>query len=235
MGRQRTVDIVGNEYSFLTVITRSENYSTNKKWVCRCTCGVICETTKQRLENGRSKSCGCMKGALCSAGNTKHGAARDGKNCPTYQSYVAMLHRCYTTGRASYKNYGGRGIVVEPRWREASPGGYLNFVEDMGERLDGTTLDRIDNNGNYCKDNCRWATYRKQAQNRDITKTSKNTSKYRGVSVRESTGKFMVRVGNGSGGYLWIGEYESETEAAMKYNEAALKEFGKDAILNKIE
>ena len=154
MGRPRTLDIVGRRYNFLEVISRHETDS--RRWVCRCDCGKIIETTKQRLENGNSKSCGCMKSKLLSEASTLHGASSNGKNSPTYQSYVAMLHRCYDDKRLDWERYGGRGIIVEEEsWLSPSPCGYLNFLKDMGHRPDNTSLDRIDYDGNYCKSNCR--------------------------------------------------------------------------------
>lgn len=100
MGKLRTVDITGNQYSFLKVLGISENYTQNRKWVCECVCGKICETTKPRLENGEAKSCGCMKSKLLSDANRVHGALSGGKNSPEYQSYIAMMHRCYDDKRA---------------------------------------------------------------------------------------------------------------------------------------
>jgi hypothetical protein len=234
VGRPRTVDIVGKEYSFLKVIGRSENYTQNKKWICQCVCGTVCETTKQRLDNGRTKSCGCMKSKLLSDAHTKHGGYSEGKNTPEYQSYIAMIHRCYDEKRNSWDRYGGRGIIVsEGTWLEPSPAGFLNFLADMGVRPEGTSLDRVDSDGNYCKENCRWADRRTQAYNTDKKKQGNSTSKYRGVSLYESRrNPWAARIGNGKGGYEWLGQFSTEEEAALAYNKRAIELHGDNAILN---
>lgn len=236
MGRPRTIDLSGVRFSFLTVIGRSESYSNNQKWSCVCDCGNICETTLQRLKNGRAKSCGCKKSELISKANTLHGATCGGSGSPEYQSYVAMMHRCYDSTRDSWEHYGGRGVIVEESsWLEESPKGFLNFLADMGNRPEGTSLDRIDTSGNYSKENCRWADRRTQSYNTRIFKTDKSTSKYRGVSFSEKRNKkWMARIGNGAGGYIYIGQFDTEEEAALAYNDKAIEIHGENAILNEV-
>jgi len=95
-------------------------------------------------------------------GNTKHGHNPwNGKPSPTYQSWRHMKERCQNPDCPDYKNYGGRGIKVCERWMD-----FVNFLEDMGIRPEGLTLDRINNNGDYELGNCRWATWEEQIQNR---------------------------------------------------------------------
>ena len=95
-------------------------------------------------------------------GNTKHGhSLRNGKPSPIYQSWKAMKARCQNPNHPDYNYYGGRGIKVCERWMD-----FANFLEDMGEKPKGLTLDRVDNNGDYEPSNCRWATPKQQAQNK---------------------------------------------------------------------
>lgn len=91
---------------------------------------------------------------------------KTGWNSPTYRSWLSMRHRCHTPSRDSYKYYGAKGIIVCERWRES----YDDFLQDMGPRLPGTTLDRINSEGNYTPKNCRWATLEQQAENKKSTK-----------------------------------------------------------------
>lgn len=89
--------------------------------------------------------------------------ARD--NTREHNSWRSMIQRCYWAKHVEYTNYGGRGIKVCERWLE-KPGGFKNFLGDMGPRPEGYTLDRINTNGDYTPENCRWATYKTQNRNR---------------------------------------------------------------------
>lgn len=82
------------------------------------------------------------------------------KETPTYRSWATMIQRCTNTNNTHYSNYGGRGIVVCDKWRI-----FKNFLEDMGVRPEGKSIDRKDSNGNYCKENCKWSTRIEQGNN----------------------------------------------------------------------
>jgi hypothetical protein len=108
----------------------------------------------------------------------KHSNRMSDYTSPTYNTWRGMKLRCYNKNREDYKHYGGRGIEVCERWRSS----FVAFLEDMGPRPPGMTLDRIDVNKGYCKDNCRWATKAEQERNKRVhSKVLPNTSDQRAV------------------------------------------------------
>src|SRR5215472_4217955 len=122
-----------------------------------CICGH--QTTVAARELLRGASQGCTKCA-----NKKHGQSHDNKS-PTYTSWLKMIERCYRANEPMYfRYYQARGIAVCDRWR--GPDGFMNFFADMGERPQGRSLDRIDNDGNYEASNCKWSSPKEQANNR---------------------------------------------------------------------
>lgn len=128
---------------------------------------------------------------------------------PLYKVYHAMLDRCYNSNNKFYSYYGGRGIRVCKRWQGAT--GFTNFSNDMGERPEGLTLDRTDNDKGYSPGNCRWATHSQQQYNQRVAIT--NTSGYKGVSLFKKTGRWQA--------YIYIakkrvhlGYYETVEQAA---------------------
>ena len=128
----------------------------------RCSCGKLALVTQDNLNRGKSTSCGHVNPVL-----RKHTKGRDGKPSHTYLSWQAMRTRCLNPNSVDYTQYGGRGICIDPRWDN-----FLLFLEDMGERPVGKTLDRIDVNGNYTLHNCRWATAKEQRANQRPHKRS---------------------------------------------------------------
>jgi len=148
------IDLTGQKFGRWTVICEA-----GQKWLCQCECGVVKKIWGHFLKDGQSKSCGCLRKDLAVERETKHGKCFT----PAYKSWTCMKQRCLNPNSPKFSIYGGRGIMICERWMV-----FENFLADMGERPEGTTLDRIDNDGHYESDNCRWATIDVQNNNKKI-------------------------------------------------------------------
>lgn len=154
----RRPDLTGQQFGRLTVIEFEGLRGMNRAWRCICECGTEATAITSRLTGGRTRSCGC----LVSENNITHGLSKT----PTYRSWKAMVHRVQDTGRHDSQYYAGRGITVCARWLE-----FESFLADMGERPEGMSIDRTDNDRGYEPGNCRWATKLEQMRNRSNTRT----------------------------------------------------------------
>jgi hypothetical protein len=166
-------DLTGQRFGCLTVVRRGPNSASGRsRWVCRCDCGVP-EALKHanNLHRGLGLHCGCKTGVNISAGKIKHGYAmlkRDGSRHSEYLSWGAMKSRVLNPNDHAYPRYGGRGIGICEEWQSS----FEAFLRDMGAKPGpGYSLERRDNNGDYCPANCCWATVPEQLDNRRITVT----------------------------------------------------------------
>ena len=156
-------ELVGEKYNYLEIIEYIGKNKHNAPMVkCKCRCGNITSGAYYNIKYGTKKSCGCFRSAYVANKNRKHGLSK----CEIYPIWKTITQRCSNPNNKDYKYYGAVGVVVDARWAD-----FANFYDDMYSSYlehvklfgrDNTSLDRLDPNGIYSKDNCRWATWKEQ-------------------------------------------------------------------------
>lgn len=165
-------DLTGKRFGRLVVLERAENGVCSGKpttrWVCVCDCGNVVSVESHNLRRGGTRSCGCLKEKRYSEiGESAIHYVHGGSKTRLYRIWRGMKTRCLNDENPAYKNYGGRGISICSEWADDFPA-FRDWALSHGYRED-LSIDRIDVNGNYCPENCRWATSEQQANNMQNT------------------------------------------------------------------
>jgi hypothetical protein len=158
MAAKDCTNIIGKKFNLLTIICEAPKHpgNSNRRVSALCDCGNAGTFVRSEVIHGKTKSCGCLH-----AGPVTHGHTKRKKMSPEYYSWASMRSRCTNKNLAAYPQYGGRGIKIAPQWAS-----FECFLSDMGARPEGTSLERINHDGNYEPSNCRWASRTDQSNNR---------------------------------------------------------------------
>lgn len=158
---QKLIDMSGEVHGMLKVICRDGTTSYGKPlWKCQCKCGNFCHTTRKHLLDGSTNSCGCYRREFSRKEHTTHGESKT----RLYRIWTGMKDRCLNTNGRYWDRYGGNGITICDEWADS----FENFRKWSLENgyNDSLTIDRKDNSMGYSPQNCRWATYETQENNR---------------------------------------------------------------------
>lgn len=184
------IDLTGQRFGRLEVVRPGPTHKSKSgfeftRWFCLCDCGREVITYTSGLRRGHARSCGCLQKEVAAQNSitSGHKRARHGMtNARVWRIWRAMIGRCSHPATNGYERYGGRGISVCDRWNV-----FENFLADMGQPPDGFSIDRINNDGNYEPQNCRWASARQQRRNREKLHTTAKLTDAQVIAIRSSS------------------------------------------------
>lgn len=207
-----TIEMVGQRFGRYTVLAEMEKRGTQLLYKCECDCGNIRIVYGGNLKSGHSQSCGCRNKEII----TTHGKSKTIEYC----AWLDMKQRCTDQNQKRYCDYGGRGITICEKWLNS----FETFYKDMGKRpAHCHSLDRMDNEGNYNKDNCQWATRTTQQHNSRLFIT--NTSGVKGVHLNKK-GKYEAYI-NAANKKIGLGHFSTLEEATIARKNGEQKYWGK--------
>ena len=203
------VDLTGKRFGRLVAVSKTKLRNRDHRivWVFKCDCGATTQKANKDVVSGNTQSCGCLDREH-RANHIKKMSTHQKSHTPTYQIWSDMKKRCRNKNHWAHKKYyGGRGIDYCPEWEK-----FESFLSDMGERPGDLTLDRIDNNKGYSKENCRWTTRKEQTKNRsntvffEMNGTSKTVSEWSEVlNINVATLRDRIKFGRQFDGPLQKG------------------------------
>lgn len=213
--------MLGRKFGRLTVIREAEKVKQKLAYFCTCDCGASeIRVVGADLRNGHTQSCGCLMVDRTRQSNTVHGLTRSKE----WRSWMSMRRRCYDPSNDMYYAYGAIGISVCDRWNPDAGGTFQAFFDDMGRCPVGFSLERLNVEAGYSKQNCIWADSQQQAFNK--RKSIKNTSGRTGVNWREDLGKWTAQIRDG-GKLAHLGCFSVFEDAVKAREEAEMRVYGK--------
>ena len=210
MGKR--TDLTGQRFGRLVVLKYISRSKENRygKWMCKCDCGNVTFVTACHLNDGHTSSCGCYRRDYTGNSHRTHGLTGSKLD----SAYYNMMQRCYREKDDHYASYGGRGIEVCEEWRNKE-NGKMNFFKWAWENgyEEGLSIERIDVNGNYCPNNCKWIPLSDQKKN---MRPKQHKYGYPGIYQRKDNGKYAAYI-KINGMQMTVGTFDTAEQAYKAY------------------